>query len=352
MQVIEYSDPMALEIVHRKPEQGSGEFRLGDQLVVQQFQQAVFFRDGKAYDVFGPGRHTLATANIPLLANIIGMAFGGQSPFRTTVFYVNMREFLNQGWGTQQPIVFRDSEFGMVRMRAFGTFGFQVSDPQLFVNKVVGGQSLYNTSDIVDFLKSIISNSLVPTMGKLQTSILDINQQYGNVRAGVMALVREQYGDLGIEIKDFNVEAITPTDETAKAIDERAAMGAIGNMQAYMQFKAAQAMGNVGAGAAQGGSGGGSVAGDLAGAGLGLGAGASLGAAMAGMMGQAMQGGGQQAGQQPQFGDVLTLEEAAKYLKVSSEDVQSLIDSGEIKAKKIGKSMRISKGAIDEYMKK
>src|SRR5512141_498402 len=181
MQVIEYMDSTGQEIVHRKPENGSGEFRLGDQLVVQEFQSGVFFRDGKAYDVLGPGRHTLATSNLPLLANLLGAVFGGQSPFRTAVYFVNLREFLNQGWGTAQPIVYRDSEFGMVRLRAFGTFAFQINDPQMFVNKVVGGQGLYTTVDVIEYLKSIISQSLVPTMGKLQTSVLDINQKYAQV---------------------------------------------------------------------------------------------------------------------------------------------------------------------------
>lgn len=356
-QVIEFMDPTGMEIVHRKPEGGSGEFRLGDQLVVQEFQSAVFFRDGKAYDVFAAGRHTLATQNLPILATIIGRAFGGQSPFRTAVYFVAMKQFLNQGWGTAQPIVYRDTDFGMVRLRAFGTFAFQVNDAQLFVNKVVGGQGLYTTESIIEYLKSIIGNSLVPTMGKLQTSVLDINQKYPQLRAGIMALVATQFNDLGLEIRDFNVQAITPTDETAKAIDERASMGAIGNMQAYLQFKAAQALGNVSAGSAAAGTGGGgSGTADLAGAGLGLGAGVGLGGAMAGAISQAMQAGSQAAGgggggAAAAVPDVMTLEEAAKYLKVSVEDVMAAITAGELKAKKIGTSYRISKASIGEYLK-
>jgi excisionase family DNA binding protein len=358
MQVIEYMDATGQEIVHRKPETGSGQFLLGDQLVVQEFQSGVFFRDGKAYDVFGPGRHTLATQNLPLLASLIGRVFGGQSPFRTTVYFVNQREFLNQGWGTAQPIVYRDSDFGMVRLRAFGMFAFQVADPQMFVNKIVGGQGLYTTNDIIEYLKSIIGQSLVPTMGKLQTSVLDINQKYPQLRAGVMALVGDQFTDLGVEMRDFNVQAITPTDDTAKAIDERAAMGAIGNMQAYLQFKAARAIGDVGTGAAAGGAGAGDGAGgaaNLAGAGLGLGAGIGMGGAMAGAISQAMQGGGQtvgaKTGGEAGVSDVMTLEEAARYLKVSVEDVTALIESGDLKAKKIGTQYRISKDAIDSYLK-
>jgi excisionase family DNA binding protein len=180
--------------------------------------------------------------------------------------------------------------------------------------------------------------------------VLDINQKYPQLRAGVMALVGDQFNDLGIAIKDFNVQAITPTDETAKAIDERAAMGAIGNMQAYLQYKAAQALGGIGTGAATGGEGG--TAGTLAGAGAGLGAGIGLGGAMAGAISQAMQGGGQTVGASTgAMPDVMTLEEAARYLKVSPDDVMSLITAGQLKAKQIGTQYRISKAAIEDYLK-
>jgi len=268
-QVIEFVDPTGQEIVHRKPESGSGEFRLGDQLVVQESQKAVIFRDGKALDVFEPGRHTLATANLPLLSNLLGAVFG-KSPFRVSVVFVAMKAFLNQGWGTPQPIALRDSEFGMVRLRGFGTYAFRVNDVSLFVNKVVGSQGLYTTNDVVDYLKSILLNAIAPAIANLKLSILDVPSNYAKIRAGVLALARDQFNDYGVELLDFNIESITPTDETAKAIDERAAMGAIGDMRAYLQFKAARALGDAAAKEAAPGA-------DLTGAGLGLGAGIGLG---------------------------------------------------------------------------
>jgi membrane protease subunit (stomatin/prohibitin family) len=201
-----------------------------------------------------------------------------------SVVFVAMKAFLNQGWGTPQPIALRDSEFCMVRLRGFGTYAFRVNDVSLFVNKVVGSQGLYTTNDVVDYLKSILLNAIAPAIANLKLSILDVPSNYAKIRAGVLALARDQFNDYGVELLDFNIESITPTDETAKAIDERAAMGAIGDMRAYLQFKAARALGDAAAKEAAPGA-------DLTGAGLGLGAGIGLGGALAGAVSQAMQAG-------------------------------------------------------------
>jgi len=285
--VIEYLDPSGREIVHRIPEQGSGDFRLGSQLIVRESQAAVFFRDGKALDTFGPGRHTISTNNIPLLVRLIGIPFGGETPFKAEVYFVNLREFLDQKWGTPEPVALRDKELGLVRLRAFGTYAMQVTEPQLFVNKVVGTQGIYETTQITDFLRSMIISKLVDLMGETQTSLFDLPRLYEEIAAGVRAKLQDDFANLGITLKTLYINSISPTEETAKAIDERAAMGAIGNMQAYLQFKAARAMGDA---ATAGGA-----AGTLAGAGVGLGAGVGMGAAMAGAISQAMQAGQQQA---------------------------------------------------------
>ncbi len=278
--IVEFFDETGQQMVHRLPEHGSGDFRLGSQLIVRESQAAVFFRDGKALDTFGPGRHTISTANIPLLTRLIGIPFSGETPFKAEVYFVNLREFLEQKWGTPEAITLRDSELGMVRLRAFGTYSMQINDSQLFVNKIVGTQGLYQTSQIQGFLRGIIVAKLTDLLGEVQKSILDLPSMYDEIGAGAKAKVQDDFNALGIALKTLYVTSISPTEETAKAIDERASMGAIGNMQAYLQFKTARAMTEA-AGAPGG----------VAGAGVGLGAGVGMGAAMAQMMAQSMQPG-------------------------------------------------------------
>ncbi len=283
-EIIEFLDNTGKEIVHRVPEGGSGEFRLGSQCVVRESQEAVFFRDGKAMDVLGPGRHTLTTQNIPLLAGVVDWAFAGEgTPFRAEVYYVNKKTFTNMKWGTEEPIPFRDKELSMVRLRAFGNFSMKVVNSQLFVNKLVGTEGRYSTRDIERFLKSIIISRLTDLLGETIETIFDLPAYYDEI--GTLAKTRfaDDCGKYGIELVDFYIKAITPPEEVQKRIDERSAMGAIGDMNAYMRFKTATAMGD----AATAGGGG------AAGAGVGMGAGLGMGMAMANQMGAAM---GQPAG--------------------------------------------------------
>lgn len=293
LDVIEFLDPTGRQMVHRVPEGGSGEFRLGSQLIVRESQAAVFFRDGKALDVFGPGRHTLSTMNIPLLANLISLPFGGKSPFRAEVVFVNLADLLDMKWGTMEPVTFRDSQFGMVRLRAFGTYAMAIQDPQLFVNKIVGTQGLYETGQIEDYLRSIIISRFNDIMGETMTTLLDLPSKYNEVGSGLKAAVSDDFANLGLLLKALYVTTISPPEEVSKRIDERTGMGVVGNMNQYLQYQTAQAIGGVGAGAAQGGD-----AGGAAGLGVGLGAGMGVGAGMAQIIGQNMAQAGQQ-NQQP-----------------------------------------------------
>jgi excisionase family DNA binding protein len=343
--VVEVPNQQPDEMVRRVPEYGAGDFRLGSQVIVREFQQAVFFRDGKALDTFGPGRHTITTANLPLLSQLIGMATGGRTPFTAEVYFVSMREYLDQKWGTAEPIPLRDSDLGLVRLRAFGTFSMQVQDPALFVNKIVGAQGIYQTPEIARFLRSIVVAKLTDLLGEVGKGLFDLPALYDELGAGTKAKVQDDFANVGIQLKTLYVNSISPTEETAKAIDERAAMGAIGDMQKYLQFQTARGIRD----AAQAGG-----AGDLTGAGVGLGAGMGMGAAMAQAMGQAMA---PQAGEQAPTGagatatpEIMTLSEAAAYMRVGEEDVLAVIQSGELKAKKIGTSYRISKTAVDEFL--
>ncbi|CAN5856822.1 SPFH domain-containing protein [soil metagenome] len=270
--LIQWSDEHPDQIVHRVPERGSGEFVLGSQLVVRESQVAVFVRDGKALDTFQAGRHTLSTNNIPLLTSLISLPFGGTSPFTAEVYFVALREFTAMKWGTVQPLIYRDQELGMVRLRAFGTFSMRVGDPQMFVIHVVGARGDYSTSAIEDFLRSIILNEFNNLLGDAHTSILDIAGMSLELSNSARLVLADDFQRLGLKLVTFQIEGITPPEDVQKRIDERSGMAAIGDLGAYTQFQTAQAMRD----AAQNPSGGGA-----AGIGVGLGAGAAMGQAMA-----------------------------------------------------------------------
>lgn len=284
LDLIEWVDEAGTDIVHRVPSYGSGEIRLGSQCVVRDSQRAVFIRDGRALDVLGPGRHTLSTNNIPLLADLIGIPFGGRSPFRAEVVFVSLRQFLDMKWGTPQPIVYRDAELGMVRLRAFGTYSMEIGDPQLFVGKVVGTQGAVSTSDVEDYLRGVIVAEVTNLLSGMLTSIIDLPARYDELALAVKANVQEEFGELGLVLRNFLVGAITPPDEVQKVIDERSSMGAVGNLQDFMRYKAAQAIGE----AARNEGGGAGVA-------AGLGAGAGLGAVFGQMIGETASAKGGQA---------------------------------------------------------
>jgi membrane protease subunit (stomatin/prohibitin family) len=282
LDLIQVPDERADEIVIRVPESGSGEFKLGSQLVVRESQRAVFFRDGKALDVFGPGRHTISTNNIPLLTSLIGLPFGGDSPFTAEVYFVSMREFTDMKWGTPQPLVYRDKDFGMIRLRAHGTYSMRVGDPQLLVTQIVGARGIYSTSAIDDYLKSVIINEFNDLLGESNASLLDIQSMTLELATTARNALSDDFERLGLQLTSFQINAITPPDEVQKRIDERSGMAAVGDMGAYMQYKTAQAIGD----AANNPTGG---AGDAAATGAGLGAGMVIGQSMAKSMSSAMQ---------------------------------------------------------------
>ena len=284
MQVIQYQDPTGQTMVARFPREGTAAIQLGSQLIVKESQRAVFFRDGKALDTFGPGRHTLATQNLPLLGGLLGLPFGGKSPFQAAVFFVSTQTFLDLKWGTKEPVVFRDRELAMVRLRAFGKFAVRIVDAQLFVNGVVGTAGAYTTDGVEAYFKDVIVARLNDLLGENLTSIFDLPKVYDELGMGLKARVAEDFSKYGIDLVDLFLGAITPPAEVQAMIDERSGMAAVGDMDSYLKFKAARAMGDA---AQQGGEGGGTVA-----SGMGLGVGAGLGMMLPGMMRDAMQGGG------------------------------------------------------------
>lgn len=343
--VIEYPNEMKDEIVHRFPEEGPGDFRIGSQVIVRESQTAVFFRDGQALDNFGPGRHTIGTANVPKLIDWIGKAFDDKTPFPAEVYFVSMREFLDRKWGTPQPIPLQTPGVGLgwLLLQSFGTYTYEVADPQQFVTQIVGAQGSYSTDDIENDLRSRLLRSYSDMMGELKgkyTTIQDLIALQEEIGAGVRAKVQDDFEARGLTLKAFIITNMSPSKSSAEDLRD---MGLL-DMATYTQLQAADAMRD----AAQN-----------EGGGAGLTAGIGAGMGIGNIMGQALQGGVQS--QQPKqaaagggaaaaIPSVMTPAEAATVLRVSEEDVLAVIKSGDLKARKLGKAYRISKEALDDFL--
>lgn len=278
MQVVQHMDPTGQVLVARVPADGTQAIQLGSQLIVEESQQAVFLRDGKALDTFGPGRHMLTTANLPLLTRIMGIPFEGKSPFQAATIFVSMKTFLDLKWGTKEPVVYRDDELEMVRLRAFGKFAVRVSDPQTFVHQVVGTMGVYNTDGVESYFKDVIVARLTDFLGETLTSIFDLPASYDELAEALKARAAADFEKYGLELVELVVGAISPPPEVQKRIDERGGMAAVGDPDAYLKFKAATAIGEA---AEQGGEGAGA---------MGAGLGAGIGMMMPQMMKESMAG--------------------------------------------------------------
>jgi membrane protease subunit (stomatin/prohibitin family) len=242
LEVIEWLDNTGQEIVHRVPEQGSGEIKLGAQLTVRESQAAVLFYQGKAYDAFGPGRHTLKTENLPILTKILSIPWGMTSPLRAEVVFVNLKIFPDLKWGTRDPVAFKDAQLGLVRLRAFGVFNLRVVQPVLFINSMAGTMGSFSTSEIEDYINRVIVSRFNDLMGEKLSSLLDLPGKYQELSGGLAEKLKADLGQFGIALNNLYIDSITPPAEVQQAIDDRSRLAVFDDLGSLTQMKAAMAM--------------------------------------------------------------------------------------------------------------
>ncbi|HCA56546.1 MAG TPA: hypothetical protein DEP46_01035 [Blastocatellia bacterium] len=283
IEVIEWLDSSQDTLVYRFPVYGQ-EIKNGAQLIVRESQAAVFVFEGQVADVFTPGRYTIDGGNTPILSKLGAWKYGFNSPMKSEVYFVNTKQFTDMKWGTSNPIMLRDADFGIVRLRAFGAYSLRVADPAGFIKEIAGTNAHFQTEDIDGQLKRAIVSEFSDAIGEMKIPALDLAAQYKEIGEAIRAKINGDFNSWGLEVTKFYVENISLPPEVEAAMDKRASMGALGDAQKYMQFQAADALRD----AAQNEGGG-------AGLGAGLGAGFAVGGQMANAFG-AGQPGGQQMG--------------------------------------------------------
>lgn len=275
IEIIQWLDETNDTLVWRFPVYNQ-EIKMNAQLTVRENQAALFVNEGQAADLFGPGRYQITTQNIPILTTLRGWKYGFQSPFKAEVYFFNTRLFTDLKWGTANPVMMRDTDFGMIRVRAFGTYAMKIADPKLFFASVVGTQGLTTTDEITGQLRSIVLSKLSDAIAESKVAALDLASQYDELSAAGRQVIGPEFASFGLELSRFFVENISLPEEVEAAIDQRSKLGVLGDrMGQYTQMQAAEAIKVAAANP-----------GGLAGAGVGLGAGVGMGQ----MMGQAMQG--------------------------------------------------------------
>ncbi len=284
IEVIEWLDESKDTILYRFPVHGQ-EIKNGAQLIVRESQAAVFVYQGQVADVFGPGKYTIDGGNTPILTKLGAWKHGFNSPFKSEVYFVNTKQFTDMKWGTSNPIMLRDNDFGIVRLRAFGAYSMRVADPATFIKEVAGTNAHFDTEDIDVQLKRAIVTEFSDAIGEMKIPALDLAAQYKEIGDLIRGKINEDFSSYGLEVTKFYVENVSLPKEVEEAMDKRASMGALGDANRYAQFQAADAMRD----AAQN-----------EGGGAGLGAGLGAGFAVGNQMANAFSGG--QQGQQQQEG--------------------------------------------------
>jgi membrane protease subunit (stomatin/prohibitin family) len=246
LEVIDYVDQSNQSLVARVPESGTAAIQFGAQLIVHQNQEAIFFRDGRAMDSFGPGRYTLTTANIPLIGKILTAPFE-RSPFQACVYYIGKQTFIDQRWGTRTPITVKDPHFGIVRLKGYGKFAYRVVDGSLLLNTIVGTQGKFTTDEILNYLRDLIIAGITDLIASSGIGLLDMPTRMDDISAAARIKLGDQFSKFGLELTEFFISSISAPEEVQKAIDARASMAILGDLGSYATYSAANAMQAAGA---------------------------------------------------------------------------------------------------------
>lgn len=271
--IIEWTDTTADTIVWKFPRY-QNEIKMGAKLTVRESQMALFLNEGTVADLFKPGMYTLQTQNMPILSTLKGWKYGFNSPFKADVYFFNTKQFTNFGWGTQNPLLYKDPEFGPVRLRANGNYSFRISDPTLFYKEIAGSNPEFTTDGITDQLRALVVSRGMDAIAESRIPIFEMTQNYDEVSKIVTDKLKPEFSEIGLELTKFLVLTITVPPEVEAAIDKRASMGIIGNLGAFNQYQAGVSMEN-----ASKTDGGGNI--------MGAGFGAGIGMGMANQMGNA-----------------------------------------------------------------
>ena len=337
--IIEWTDDSRDTLSFRFPDEDK-EIKNGAQLIVRESQVAQLVYLGEFGDTFGPGKHTLTTDNIPILTNLKSWKYALESPFKADVYYVVTRVFTGNKWGTANPVMIRDTDFGVVRLRAYGTYDFRIVDPKRFLKEVAGTDDHFRLDEFADAMRSRIVSVFSDALAAAKVPALDVASRYGELGEALLPLINPVVGaKYGLQIGSFIIENVSVPPEVEQAVDKRSSMAAVGNLNDYVKFQMAQGM-------EKGGSSGG-MATELA---VGLSIAQQIMQQQGGVTGGAATPAAATAA--ATVADLLSPADVAKSLGVAETDVMTIIESGELAAKKIGAAYRIKRSALDAYLSK
>jgi excisionase family DNA binding protein len=339
LEIIQWEDDSRDTISFRYPDMDK-EIKRGAQLIVRESQVAQFLYLGQFGDTFGPGKWSLTTDNIPILSTLKGWKYGFESPFKADIYFINTRLFTGNKWGTANPIMVRDPDFGIVRVRAYGTYDFHVVDPKLFLQEVAGTDDHFRLDEFADTMRSRIVSVFSDALASAKVPVLDVASRYQELGEALLPLINPAVtSKYGLEISSFIVENVSVPEEVEKAIDKRSSMAAVGNLNDYVKFQMGEGMGK------------GEGAGTASSAAQ-LGAGLAMGQQMAQAFAPNQTAAASQApGSASALQELLSPADAAKALGVPENDVLTALTDGSLKGKRIGASWRITRAALDEFLK-